>query len=243
MRINVLTIFPDQFDSFRNHPLTARAIRHGFLDLVITDLKDYADGSFRRIDDSPYGGGAGMVLRCEPVYRCLSACRQPFSRVIAFTPAGTPYTQAYARSLVKQQDLILICGHYEGMDERILQTVDEQISVGDYILSGGELPAMTIMDSLIRLMDGTIRSESTADESFENGLLEYPQYTRPREYQGMQVPEVLLSGHAEKIRRWRLKQSLLRTYKYRPDLLAGRNMSPEEQELLLEIIHEEDSLQ
>ena len=200
MRIRVLTIFPDQFESFLRHPLTARAIEKQLLDLEIIDLKEYADGSFRHIDDSPFGGGAGMILRCEPVFRALAACRTDSSRVIAFTPGGTVYNQRHARRLLKEEDLIFICGHYEGMDERILQAIDEEISVGDYILSGGELPAMTVMDSLIRMMKGTIRAESTAEESFEDGLLEYPQYTKPRSFEGMDVPEVLLSGHAEKIR-------------------------------------------
>ncbi len=238
MRIRVLTIFPDQFESFLRHPLTARAVEKQLLDLQIIDLKEYADGSFRHIDDSPFGGGAGMILRCEPVYRALAACRTERSRVIAFTPCGTVYNQSHARRLLKEEDLIFICGHYEGMDERILQAVDEEISVGDYILSGGELPAMTVMDSLIRMMKGTIRMESTEEESFENGLLEYPQYTKPRSFEGMDVPEVLLSGHAEKIRRWRLKESLRKTTEKRPDLLANRLLNKEEQKLLEEIDHE-----
>ena len=179
-----------------------------------------------------------MILRCEPVYRALTACRTERSRVIAFTPCGTVYNQSHARRLLKEEDLIFICGHYEGMDERILQAVDEEISVGDYILSGGELPAMTVMDSLIRMMKGTIRTESTEEESFENGLLEYPQYTKPRSFEGMDVPEVLLSGHAEKIRRWRLKESLRKTTEKRPDLLANRPLNKEEQKLLEEIDHE-----
>jgi tRNA (guanine37-N1)-methyltransferase len=238
MRIRILTIFPDQFESFLRHPLTARAIERGLLDLGIIDLKEYADGSFRHIDDSPYGGGAGMILRCEPVFRALDACRTPQSRVIAFTPTGSPYHQTDAHRLKEAGDLILICGHYEGMDERIMTAVDEEISVGDYILSGGELPAMTITDSLIRLLDGTIRADSTAEESFENGLLEYPQYTRPASFQGMDVPEVLRSGHAEKIRRWRLKESLRKTMTKRPDLLADRLLNEEEQQLLEEIRNE-----
>ena len=239
MRIRVLTVFPDQFDSFQNHPLTARAIRKHLLDLEIIDLKEYADGSFRHIDDSPYGGGAGMILRCEPVYRALANCRTPKSRVIAFTPGGTVYNQKTARRLLEEPDLIFICGHYEGMDERILETVDEEISVGDFILSGGELPAMTVMDSLIRLLEGTIRPDSTAEESFENGLLEYPQYTRPASFEGMDVPEVLRSGHRENIRRWRLRQSLKKTMEKRPDLLENRPLTDEEEALLEEIRDEE----
>lgn len=235
MRIRVLTIFPDQFASFLNHPLTARAMKKQLIDLEIIDLKEYADGSFRHIDESPYGGGAGMILRCEPVYRALAECRTPGSKVIAFTPTGSLYNQEKAHQFLNEEDLIFICGHYEGVDERIMKAVDEEISVGDYILSGGELPAMTVMDSLIRLLDGTIRADSTKEESFENGLLEYPQYTRPAVYEGMEVPAVLRSGHAEKIRKWRLKQSLKKTMEKRPDLLENRPFSEEEAELMEEI--------
>ena len=235
MRIRVLTIFPDQFESFLKHPLTARAMQKQLINLQIVDLKEFADGSFRHIDDSPYGGGAGMILRCEPVFRALKQCRTPESRVIAFTPGGQVYDQKKARQLVNEPDLIFICGHYEGMDERIMTAVDEEISVGDYILSGGELPAMTVMDSLIRLLEGTIRADSTKEESFENGLLEYPQYTRPVSYEGMEVPQILRNGHAEKIRLWRLKQSLKKTMIKRPDLLEHRPLSNEEAKLLEEI--------
>ncbi len=238
MRITVLTMFPEQFTSFRSFPLTARAIASGTLILNILDIKDYADGSFRHIDDSPFGGGAGMILRCEPVFRCLKECRTPHSRVAVFSPAGIPYTQKKAREWSRCEDLILICGHYEGMDERIMEAADERISVGDYVLSGGELPAMTVMDSIIRLLDGTIRKESTTEESFENGLLEYPQYTKPREYEGKCVPSVLLSGHREKIRVWRLKESLRLTMILRPDLLKHRTLSREEEILSEEIRNE-----
>ena len=240
MKITVLTIFPDQFDSFLRHPLIKRAETNGLLKLSIVDLKPFADGSFRHIDDSPYGGGAGMILRCEPVYRALEQTRSGSSHVIAFTPSGTAYTQSRAHELLKLDDLIFICGHYEGMDERIMNAVDEEISVGDYILSGGELPAMTVIDSLVRLTDGTLKPRSTEEESFENGLLEYPQYTRPAEYMGMHVPEVLRSGHAENIRLWRLKQSLRKTLKKRPDLLDQRPLTAEEAKLLKEIEEESD---
>lgn len=166
MNITVITMFPEQFKGFLSYPLTARAIDHGSLTLNIMDLKDYADGSFRHIDDSPYGGGAGMILRCEPAFRCLREVKTSSSHVIAFTPSGTTYTQQKAHELLGYDDLILLCGHYEGMDARILTAVDEELSVGDYILSGGEFPALTVMDSLIRLMDGVLRKESTAQESF-----------------------------------------------------------------------------
>ena len=239
MNITVITMFPDQFDSFQNHPLVKRAVSKQQLSLQIIDLKDYADGSFRHIDDSPYGGGAGMILRCEPVFRCLDAVRTSDSHVIAFTPSGTTYTQTKAKQLSKISDLILLCGHYEGFDERILSAVTEEISVGDYILSGGELPAMTVIDSIVRLLDGTLKSDSTAEESFEDGLLEYPQYTHPYDFQGMKVPDILLSGHAEKIRRWKRKESLRKTMQKRPDLLTAATLTKEDEELLKEISHEE----
>ncbi len=240
MNITVLTIFPDQFDRFQNHPLVCRAVSNGQLNLKILDLKSYADGSFRHIDESPYGGGTGMILRCEPVYRCLDSIRTPDSRVIAFTPCGNTFTQKDAHRLSKEADLILLCGHYEGFDERILNAVDEQISVGDYILSGGELPAMTVIDSIVRLLDGTLKEDAAARESFETGLLEHPQYTRPECYRGMHVPKVLLSGHAEKIRIWKRKESLRRTLHCRPELLELTVLSEEDCSLLEEIRQEEN---
>ena len=240
MNITVLTIFPDQFSSFLEHPLVRRAVSNHQLNLRILDLKTYADGSFRHIDESPYGGGTGMVLRCEPVYRCLDSIRTPSSHLIAFTPCGKPYTQEDARRLSRETDLILLCGHYEGFDERILNTVDEQLSVGDYILSGGELPAMTVTDSIVRLLDGTLKEDASANESFETGLLEHPQYTRPEVYRGMRVPEVLLSGHAEKIRIWKRKESLRKTLHCRPEMLVALPKSAEDEALLEEIRNEEN---
>ena len=242
MRITVLTVFPDQFDSFLHHPLVERAIRKETLKLEIVDIKDYADGSFRHIDDSPFGGGVGMILKCEPVFRCFDQFRTADSHVIAFTPSGSTYDQKTARRLSQYEDLILLCGHYEGFDERILEAVDEEISVGDYILSGGELPAMMVIDSIVRLLDGTIRKESTADESFEHGLLEYPQYTKPRVFQGKEVPEVLLSGHAERIRRWKRKASLRKTLERRPDLLREADLTDEDK-ILLEELNDEQTME
>ncbi len=235
MKIQVLTIFPELFDSFLKAPLTARAISRGALSLRIIDIRTYAEGSFRHIDDSPYGGGAGMILKCQPVLDALHAAESPDSWRILLSPSGRPYDQKHAHKLLQKEDLILIAGHYEGFDARIEEAADEEISTGDYILSGGELPAMTIMDSLIRLLDGTIRQESTEEESFEDGLLEYPQYTKPRSYEGKQVPEVLLSGNHEAIRRWKLKQSLQRTLERRPDLLKDRKFTEEEQKLMEEL--------
>ena len=219
MKISILTICPEQFGDFQKTPLIARAIEAGRLELTIIDIRDYAPGSFRRVDDSPYGGGAGMILRCQPVLDALSAVRTPESRVIILTPAGKPYTQADAHRLAEESHLILICGHYEGMDARIYPHADELLSIGDYILTGGELPAMVITDSVMRLVKGSIKEESTKEESFEQGLLEYPQYTRPANYNGQKVPEVLLSGDHEAIRKWRQEEALRITKENRPDLL------------------------
>ena len=243
MNITVLTMVPDQFESFLKAPLILRATEKNTLHLAIEDIREYAGGSFRHIDDSPFGGGAGMILKCEPVFRCFDAVHREGSHMIAFTPSGKPYTQRRARELSKMEDLILLCGHFEGYDERILEEADEEISLGDYILSSGELPAMVLIDSLVRLLDGTLRSASIEDESFENGLLEYPQYTKPRSFRGKNVPDVLLSGHAENIRKWKLKESLRRTMARRPDLLKNRNFSEEEMKLMEEIEDEKQTLE
>lgn len=228
MRITVLTIFPEMFDSFLNGPLIVRAREKQLAEIEIADIRKYAGGSFRHIDDSPYGGGAGMIMRAQPVLDALAAVRSENSHVILTAAAGHPYTQKDVRRLAEKDHLILIAGHYEGIDARVYDHVDELISMGDYILSGGEIPVMAVIDSLVRIMAGVIRCESTEDESFENGLLEYPQYTKPRDLNGQTVPEVLLSGNHEKIRQWKHEQSLLWTRKYRPDLLEQYPLSEED---------------
>lgn len=240
MRITILTIFPESFESFLQTPVTARAVEQGAVDIEVLDLKDFAHGSFRHIDDSPFGGGAGMVLRCQPVLDALKTVGD--AHVAALTPAGAPYDQKTARRFAALDHLVLLCGHYEGMDARILSHVDEEVSMGDYILTGGELPAMTVVDSVVRLLPGVLRQTSTEEESFENGLLEYPQYTQPREYEGEGVPEVLLSGNHEAVRRWRRKESLRLTKERRPDLLeayiAEGKLTEEDEALLLELERE-----
>ena len=250
MKITILTMFPQMFDSFREGPVVQRAIRKGSLELSVVDIKDFAPGSFRHIDDSPFGGGAGMVMRCQPVLDALrsvrgsaesgsaesgSAVSSRSTIVAALSPAGRQFTQKQAHRLSELDHLILICGHYEGMDERIYRHVDEEISIGDYVLTGGEIAAMAVSDAVIRLLPGALRSESTSEESFENGLLEYPQYTQPAVYEGEAVPEVLTSGNHARIRRWRLKESLRRTMERRPDLLEGRQFTEEEIALIEEI--------
>ena len=234
MTISVLTIMPDLFGSFLQSPVIARAIRNGALKVEIIDIRDYAPGSFRHIDDSPFGGGAGMVMRCQPVLDALRACKSEGARTVILSPAGTPYTQQKAHAFSHTDHLILLCGHYEGMDARIYPHADEQISIGDYVLTGGELAAQVIIDSVARLLPGSLRDASTQEESFENGLLEYPQYTQPAVYEGQAVPQVLRSGDHEKIRKWRLQQSLLLTRKMRPDLFAAHHLTQEESALLEE---------
>jgi tRNA (guanine37-N1)-methyltransferase len=240
MKITILTMFPEMLASLQASPIIRHAITKGILELQITDIRDYAEGSYRHIDDSPYGGGAGMILKCQPVLDALASVRGENSHVVIPVPAGLPYTQKKARQLMKEEDLIFIAGHYEGMDARIYEEAEELLSLGDYIVSGGEYACMIMTDSIVRLLDGVIREDSTADESFEEDLLEYPQFTKPREYQGKKVPEVLFSGNHEKIRRWKKKESLRWTLKWRPDLLEKKTMNSEERELLEEI-HEEEN--
>ena len=240
MKITILTMFPQLFDSFREGPVVQRAIRKGSLELSVVDIKEFAPGSFRHIDDSPFGGGAGMVMRCQPVLDALRSVRESAESfqntiVAALSPAGRQFTQKQAHRFSELDHLILICGHYEGMDERIYRHVDEEISIGDYVLTGGEIAAMVVSDAVIRLLPGALRGESTSEESFENGLLEYPQYTQPAVYEGEAVPEVLTSGNHARIRRWRLKESLRRTLERRPDLLEGRQFTEEEIALIEEI--------
>lgn len=244
MKITFLTIFPQLFDSFLAAPIPQRAVKKGALEIQVVDIRDFSPGSFRHIDDSPFGGGPGMVMRCQPVLDALRAVQKEMagdasSVTAALSPAGAAFTQQTAHRFAGLDHLILLCGHYEGMDERIYRHVDEEVSIGDFILTGGELAAMAVADAVIRLLPGAIRSESTGEESFENGLLEYPQYTQPAVYDGEPVPDVLLSGNHEKIRKWRLKESLRRTLLRRPDLLADRTLTKEESQLLAEIRAEE----
>ena len=241
MNITILTLFPESFDSFLKMPVTARAIDKGAVDIDLVDIKDYAPGSFRHLDDSPFGGGAGMVLRAQPVLdalEALSANADEKPHVVALTPAGKPFAQADAHRLASLDRLVLVCGHYEGMDERIFSAVDEELSLGDFILTGGEPAAQCIADTVVRLLPGALREASTEEESFEDGLLEYPQYTQPREVNGMAVPDVLLSGDHEAVRRWRRKEALLRTRERRPDLweqfIASGKRTEEDKALLEE---------
>ena len=223
VRISILTMAPEIFNGFLHTPVIARSAEADRLAIEVIDFRDYVQGSFRKVDDSPYGGGRGMIIRCEPVINALEAVRTPESRTILLCPGGTKHSQKHARILSGEKHLILICGHYEGFDARIYEYVDETLSIGDYILTGGELAAMVVTDSVVRLLKGSLREGSADEESFESGLLEYPQYTRPAEFRGKAVPEVLLSGNHEAIRKWREEQALARTQRERPDLLDRAN--------------------
>ena len=218
MRLTVLSLAPKDFESFRRTPVVSRAVSRGDLSFDCVDIREFSEGSFRDIDDSPYGGGPGMVLRVDAVKRALDAVRGPKSRVVMLSPKGRRFNQAKAHEYAALEHLVLLCGHYEGFDDRVRDYVDEEISLGDFILTGGELPAMVICDSVVRLLDGSLRQGSAEDESFETGLLEYPHYTHPLTFEGKTVPAVLLSGNTKEINRWRLEQAIIETIKYRPDL-------------------------
>lgn len=218
MKIDIITLFPNMFDGFVTS-IIKKAIDNGKLELNIHDLRDYAKDPHKKVDDYAFGGGAGMVLMIEPIYDALNDLRSDDSVVIMMTPQGVPYKQKLAYSLSEEKHLILLCGHYEGFDERIRNLVDMEISIGDYVLTGGEIPSMVITDSVTRLLDGVIESESHINDSFNDNLLDYPVYTKPRDFRGMEVPEVLFSGHHENIRKWRLEESIKRTEIRRPDLL------------------------
>ena len=221
MKITILSVVPEMLSSLQASPIVTHAMQKGILELEIVDIKEYADGSFRHIDDSPFGGGAGMILRCEPVYKAYRAVCTEGCHTIIPTPVGIPYTQKKAHELCSYEHLVLIAGHYEGLDERIFDLADERICMGDYIVSGGEYACMNITDSIVRLLPGVIRKESIEEESFENGLLEYSQYTKPVEFEGKRVPDVLRSGNHKAIARFRYEDALKKTAMYRPDLLEN----------------------
>jgi tRNA (guanine37-N1)-methyltransferase len=227
--VDILTLFPEMFAGFTSESIIRIAREKGLLEVRLTNIRDFATGRHKKVDDTPYGGGPGMVMMVPPVAECLDAVKERDRRggpVILLTPQGRPFRQETARRLSRQERIILLCGHYEGVDERVRSFVDEEISVGDYVLTGGELPAMVVTDAVVRLLPGVLGDETSPhDESFSAGLLEYPQYTRPQTYRGMSVPEVLLSGHHAEIERWRREQSLERTEERRPDLDAGGGLS------------------
>ncbi len=238
MRITVLTLFPEFFDSFKTTSIIQRALADNKVTFECVDVRSFTKDKHNHVDDTPCGGGAGMLLMVQPIADALKAVKTENSHVVLLTPQGKTLCQPMVREYLHYDHLILICGHYEGFDERIRSYVDEEVSLGDFVLTGGEIAAMALSDAVIRLCSGVIREESHLDDSFENGLLEYPQYTRPIEYDGMRVPEILLSGHHENIRKWRLKESIRKTYLKRPDLLEKKTLNQEESQFLSEIMEE-----
>lgn len=219
MKIDVLTLFPEMFTGVISSSIIKRAIDDNKIEINLHNFRDYSKDIHHKVDDTPYGGGCGMILTCQPIFDCINDLKDDDSTVILLTPDGTPYKQEIANNLVKLKHLIIICGHYEGFDDRIRSICDMEISIGDYVLTGGEIPAMVLIDSVTRLIDGVINKESYQNDSFYNGLLDYPQYTKPREYNGLKVPDVLLSGNHKEIEKYRIETALEKTRERRCDLL------------------------
>ncbi len=222
MKIDILSLFPDMFSGILKESILKRAQESGKVEINIINFRDYSLDSHHKVDDYGFGGGAGMVLMPQPICDAIDALRTPDSRVLLMTPQGIPYKQEHAYKLSHYNHLIIVCGHYEGFDERIRSFVDEEISIGDYVLTGGEIPSMVIVDSVVRLLDGVIEEESHIQDSFHENLLDYPVYTKPVDFRGMKVPDVLLSGHHENIRKWRQEEQIKKTKERRPDLLEER---------------------
>lgn len=219
MKIDILTLFPEMFSKVFEESILKRAKEKGFVEIRIINFRDFSKDPHKKVDDTPYGGGHGMVLTCQPIFDCIESIRTKDSKVIMLTPDGVLYKQSLAYSLSKEKHLILLCGHYEGFDERIRSICDYEISIGDYVLTGGEYPAMILADSIVRLLPGVIEEESHLQDSFNNQLLDYPSYTKPRSFRGMEVPEELVSGDHKKIDEFRRQMSYNRTRERRPDLL------------------------
>ena len=223
MKFVVLTLFPESFEPIKQSIL-GRALEKNLISLNLINIRDFSKDKHKKVDDTPYGGGAGMVIRPDVVYDAYKSIKDENAKVIYMSPQGNVLNQKKVESLSKEKHLILLCGHYEGIDQRVIdEIVDEEISIGDYVLTGGEIPAMVLIDSVSRYVEGVLTKESIKEESFSNNLLEYPQYTRPETFLDKKVPEVLLSGHHENIRKWREEQALKNTYQKRPDLLKNKN--------------------
>lgn len=219
MRIDILTLFPEMIESFFTESIIKRAKEKDLVEINIINFRDYTNDPHGKVDDTPYGGGPGMVLTCQPIFDCINSIKTSDSKVIMLTPDGIKYEQKNAYDLSKEKHIILLCGHYEGFDERIRSIVDLEVSIGDYVLTGGELPALVLVDSIVRLIPGVIEEKSHIEDSFNDNLLDYPTYTKPRIYEGMEVPEVLLSGDHKKIDEFRNEMRYNRTRERRPDLL------------------------
>ena len=245
MRIDIMTLFPEMCEAVLSESIIGRARERGFVDIHCVNIRDFTADKHNRVDDAPYGGGMGMLMQAQPIYDCYqSLCKNAEERphLVYMSPQGQTLTQEKVKSLAKIPHLVLLCGHYEGVDERILdEIVDEEISIGDYVLTGGELPAMVLADAVCRMLDGVLpNDEAKSLESHYNGLLEYPQYTRPPVWHGVSVPDVLLSGHHENIEKWRHEQSLLRTFLRRPDLLETAELSEKDRKFLKKVKDEQE---
>jgi len=232
MNISILTLFPEMFEGFSTNSIMKRALGKGVATLNVVNIRDFTKDKWGRVDNHPVGGGAGLIEQCQPIVDALRSVRKENSHVILMSPRGHTYDEQTAKRFAQLNDLVIICGHYEGIDERVNSYVDELISIGDYILTGGEIPAMAISDSVIRLLDGAITSDSLQDESFNDNLLEYPQYAEPYEWDGMTVPDILYSGNHVAIEKWRRRESLLLTRKHRPDLFNKLTLSKQDLKLL-----------
>ena len=233
MNYHVLTLFPEMIENGMNTSITGRAITEGLLSLEAINIRDFAFNKHQKVDDYPYGGGAGMLMQAEPVYLSYESIAERIGRkprVIFLTPQGKTFNQDMAKEFALEEDLVFLCGHYEGIDERVLEViVTDYVSIGDYVLTGGELPAMVMMDSISRMVPGVLNNQESGEtESFSGNLLEYPQYSRPEEWHGKKVPEVLLSGHHANVDKWRREQSIIRTAKWRPDLLPKADLTNKE---------------
>ena len=232
MKFDVLTLFPEMFETL-NQSILGKAQEKNLIDINLVNIRDFSKDKHKKVDDTPYGGGAGMVMRADIVYDAYKSVYKEGSKMIYLTPQGKTLNQKKVEELSKEKHLILLCGHYEGIDQRVIdKIVDEEISIGDYVLTGGEIPAMVLIDSVSRYIEGVIKNDSTEEESFSNGLLEYPQYTRPEIFEDQKVPEILISGHHQKIKQWRKEQAIKNTLKKRPDLLKNYKFSKEEKQIL-----------
>ena len=240
MKFDVLTLFPEMFEPMKQSVI-GRAIQKNLLEINLINIRDFSKDKHKKVDDTVYGGGAGMLMKPDVVYDAFKSVKSEKSKVIYLSPQGKTLCQNKVEELAQNEEhLILLCGHYEGIDQRVIdKIVDEEISIGDYVLTGGEIPAMVLIDSVARYIDGVITGESTSEESFSGGLLEYPQYTRPEEFEGMKVPEVLQSGHHENINKWRRREAIKVTYNKRPDLLKKVNLTDEEKKLIEELENKE----
>ena len=236
IRIDIATLFPDMCESYLSESIVGRGRKAGHIDIHCHNIRDYAGNKHNRVDDKAYGGGTGMVMQAQPIYDCITAIKQESDtspRVIYMSPQGRVLTQDIVKELAAEDSLIILCGHYEGIDQRVIdKIVDEEISIGDYVLTGGEIPAMVLIDSVSRYVEGVLKADSIKEESFSDGLLEYPQYTRPEIFDGVKVPDVLLSGHHANISKWRRCEALKNTYYKRPELLEKVKLSDEDKKII-----------